>query len=275
MANLQFDNPLVYRAAGTERGKKTDVLTPAMRAPRLSPSKAEWGPGRPLIRAPCSRYLLRVFERVAARLGSTIPRHICGHHGTRDSTRQQAPGQPLPRPGARSETAPCQATLKTDPLATPKTDPRRNGVCRSTSGGSPRPASVVDGRDAPSRPGRRSAATRSRPPGKLPLAVTPEAPGQIDGLQYRQVQIADLLEQPSGRGPGEGFRQRFPPLPILVLQRQERPYRVVPLLWPRPPICRPAVPDPSRAGLPPLPVTRLSLRVRQRHDYSTPYVTDR
>ena len=23
----------------------------------------------------------------------------------------------------------CQATLKTDPLATPKTDPRRNGVC--------------------------------------------------------------------------------------------------------------------------------------------------
>ena len=27
----------------------------------------------------------------------------------------------------------CQATLKTDPLATPKTDPRRNGVCRSTT----------------------------------------------------------------------------------------------------------------------------------------------
>ena len=50
----------------------------------------------------------------------------------------------------------CQATLKTDPLATPKTDPRRNGVCRSTSGGSPRPASVVDGRDAPSRPGRKA-----------------------------------------------------------------------------------------------------------------------
>ena len=29
--------------------------------------------------------------------------------------------------------AACQATLKTDPLATPKTDPRRNGVCSFTT----------------------------------------------------------------------------------------------------------------------------------------------
>ena len=73
-------------------------------------------------------------------------------------------------------------------LATPKTDPQRNGVCRSTTmiraavsagsgrprrhrlqprdggsgpavprdGGPPRPVSVVDGRDAPSRPGRKA-----------------------------------------------------------------------------------------------------------------------
>ena len=26
------------------------------------------------------------------------------------------------------------------------------------------------------------------------VAVTPEAPGQFDSLQYRQIQIADLLE---------------------------------------------------------------------------------
>ncbi len=50
----------------------------------------------------------------------------------------------------------CQATLKTDPLATSKTDPRRNGVCRSNSGGPPRSVSAVDGRDAPSRPGRKA-----------------------------------------------------------------------------------------------------------------------
>ena len=78
-----------------------------------------------------------------------------------------------------------------------------------------------------------------------------------------------LLEQLRGRGPGEGFRQRVPPLPVLVLQRQERLHRVVPLLWPRSPVRRPAVPGPGLAGLQPLPVTRLPLRVRQRHDYST------
>ena len=78
-----------------------------------------------------------------------------------------------------------------------------------------------------------------------------------------------LLEQLRGRGPGEGFRQRVPPLPVLVLQRQERLHRVVPLLWPRSPVRRPAVPGPGLAGLPPLPVTRLPLRVRQRHDYSS------
>ncbi len=50
----------------------------------------------------------------------------------------------------------CQATLKTDPPATSKTDPRRNGVCRSTSGDSPRSVSTVDGRAAPSRPGRKA-----------------------------------------------------------------------------------------------------------------------
>ena len=38
------------------------------------------------------------------------------------------------------------------------------------------------------------------------LAVPPEAPGQLDSLQYRQIQIADLLEQLRGRGPGEGLR---------------------------------------------------------------------
>ena len=59
-------------------------------------------------------------------------------------------------------------------------------------------------------------------------------------------------------------------LPVLVLQRQERLHRIVPLLRPRSPVRRPAVPGPGLAGLPPLPVTRLPLRVRQRHDYSTP-----
>ena len=49
------------------------------------------------------------------------------------------------------------------------------------------------------------------------LAVTPEAPGQLDSLQYRQIQIAYLLEQLRGRGPGEGLRQRVPPLPVLFL----------------------------------------------------------
>ena len=71
------------------------------------------------------------------------------------------------------------------------------------------------------------------------LAVTPEAPGQLDSLQYRQVQSADVIEQHRGRGPGEGCRQRVPPRPVLVLQRQERLHRVVPLLGPRPPV-RPA-----------------------------------
>ena len=102
------------------------------------------------------------------------------------------------------------------------------------------------------------------------LVVTPEAPGQLDSLQYRQIQIADLLEQHRGRGPGEGFRQRVPPRSVLVLQRQEGLDRGVPLLWPRPPVRRLAVPDPGLAGLSPLPVTRLPLRVRQRHDHPTP-----
>jgi len=38
------------------------------------------------------------------------------------------------------------------------------------------------------------------------LAVTPEAPGQLDSVQYRQIQLADLLEQLRGRGPGQRFR---------------------------------------------------------------------
>ena len=70
------------------------------------------------------------------------------------------------------------------------------------------------------------------------LTVTPEAPGQIDSIQYRQVQFADLIEQRRGRGPGEGCRQRVPPRPVLVLQRQERLHRVVPLLGPRSPVRR-------------------------------------
>ena len=85
-----------------------------------------------------------------------------------------------------------------------------------------------------------------------------------------------MIEQRRGRGPGEGFRQRVPPRPVLVLQRQKRLHRVVPLLWPRPPVRRPAVPEPGLAGLPPLPVARLPLRVRQRHKTILHrYVTDR
>ena len=103
------------------------------------------------------------------------------------------------------------------------------------------------------------------------LAVTPEASGQLDSLQYRQVQIADLLEQLRGRGPGKRFRQRVPPLPVLFLQLQERLHCVVPLLWPRSAVRWPTVPDPGFAGLAPLPVTCLPLRVRQPpHDHATP-----
>ncbi len=103
------------------------------------------------------------------------------------------------------------------------------------------------------------------------LAVTPEASGQLDSLQYRQIQIADLLEQRRGRGPGKRFRQRVAPLPVLFLQLQERLHGVVPLLWPRSPVRWPTVPDPGFAGLAPLPVTCLPLRVRQRHnDHAAP-----
>ena len=97
------------------------------------------------------------------------------------------------------------------------------------------------------------------------LAVTPEALGRLDSLQYRQIQIADLFEQLCGRGPGKRFRQGVPPLPVLFLQCQERLHRVVPLLWPRSAVRWPTVPDPGFAGLAPLPVTCLPLRVRQRH----------
>ena len=97
------------------------------------------------------------------------------------------------------------------------------------------------------------------------LAVTPEASGQLDSLQYRQIQLADLLEQRCGRGPGKRFRQRVPPLPVLFLQLQERLHGVVPLLWSRSPVRWPTVPGPGFAGLAPLPVTCLPLRVRQRH----------
>ena len=108
------------------------------------------------------------------------------------------------------------------------------------------------------------------------LAVTPEASGQLDSLQYRQIQIADLLEQLRGRGPGKRFRQRVPPLPVLFLQLQERLHRVVPLLWPRSAVRWPTVPDPGFAGLAPLPVTCLPLRVRQCHTTMLHrYVTER
>ena len=102
-------------------------------------------------------------------------------------------------------------------------------------GGGSEPRSTTP--QASTAPGcRRPAPLRGRQPEAVAggLAVTPEAPGQLDSLQYRQIQIADLLEQLRGRGPGERFRQRVPPLPVLVLQRQERLHRVVPLLWPRP-----------------------------------------
>ena len=111
--------------------------------------------------------------------------------------------------------------------------------------------------------------------GALALAVTPEASGQLDSLQYRQIQIADLLEQLRGRGPGRRFRQRVPPLPVLFLQLQERLHGVVPLLWPRSPVRWPTVPDPGFAGLAPLPVTCLPLGVGQRHTAMLHrYVTD-
>ena len=48
----------------------------------------------------------------------------------------------------RSPESDCQATFKTDPLATPKTDPRRNGVCSSTT-----TDSVVDRQPRPGPPG--------------------------------------------------------------------------------------------------------------------------
>ena len=108
------------------------------------------------------------------------------------------------------------------------------------------------------------------------LAVTPEASGRLDSLQYRQIQIADLLEQLGGRGPGKRFRQRVAPLPVLFLQLQERLHGVVPLLWSRSPVRWPTVPDPGFAGLAPLPVTCLPLRVRQRHTAMLHrYVTER
>ena len=103
------------------------------------------------------------------------------------------------------------------------------------------------------------------------LAVTPEASGQLDSLEYRQIQLADLLEQLRGRGPGKRFRQGVPPLPVLFLQLQERLHGVVPPLWPRSPVRWPTVPDPGLAGLVPLPVTCLPLRVGQRHTtHATP-----
>ena len=68
------------------------------------------------------------------------------------------------------------------------------------------------------------------------LAVTPEASGQLDSLQYRQIQFADLLEQLRGRGSGQRCRQGVAPLPVLFLQLQERLHGVVPLLWPRSPV---------------------------------------
>ena len=108
------------------------------------------------------------------------------------------------------------------------------------------------------------------------LAVTPEAPGRLDSLQYRQIQLADLLEQLCGRGPGKRFRQGVPPLAVLFLQLQERLHRVVPLLCPRSAVRWPTVPDPGFAGLVPLPVTCLPLRVRQRHATMLHrYVTER
>ncbi len=108
------------------------------------------------------------------------------------------------------------------------------------------------------------------------LAVTPEASGHLDSLQYRQIQLADLLEQRRGRGPGQRFRQRVAPLPVLFLQLQERLHGVVPLLWPRSAVRWPTVPDPGFAGLAPLPVTCLPLRVGQRHTAMLHrYVTER
>ena len=97
--------------------------------------------------------------------------------------------------------ASCQATLKTDPLATLKTDPRRNGVCRSTTTipwsirtappgrwlrssalANPAvrgvPASVVDGRDAPSRPGRKA---HNCHPSRGAGGVSPEGPEHRGG----------------------------------------------------------------------------------------------
>ena len=151
------------------------------------------------------------------------------------------------------------------------TNPRENVVCRILWPGTTDPAKVKTSMDGskPAICGRLKTGHFRRPETGVEiyftassvgnvfagaLAVTPEASGQFDSLQYRQIQIADLLEQLRGRGPGKRFRQGVPPLPVLFLQLQERLHRVVPLLWPRSAVRWPTVPDPGFAGLAPLPV---------------------
>ena len=135
------------------------------------------------------------------------------------------------RPGRKAHN--CHPSRPSRSYA-PPTSRQASQPC--VSGGGSEPGSTTP--QASTAPGCRRPAPRRGRQGEAAvggLAVTPEAPGQLDRLQHRQIQLADLIEQLRGRGPGEGCRQRVPPLPVLVLQPQERPHRVVPLLGPRPP----------------------------------------
>ena len=128
-------------------------------------------------------------------------------------------------------------------------------------------------------PGRHAASTTTTSP---PVGVTPRPRATPGRGPARELRVAEPRHaEPPGHSvisPGRRTlrpQTRRPPLPVPVLQRQERLHRVVPLLGRRSPVHRPAVPEPGLAGLPPRPVTRLPLRVRQRHKATLHrYVTD-
>ena len=92
-------------------------------------------------------------------------------------------------------------------------------------------------------------------------AVTPETPGEFDSLEYRQIQIADLLEQLRGRRPG-GIPATRPAtagtVPATPGAFAPRHSTVAAISGPRP-----AVPDRGSPAFAPLPVTCLPLCVRQ------------
>ena len=213
----------------------------------------------------------------------------------------------------------------------------RAGPARPGSGGPPRPLSVVGGRDAPSRSGRkahnchpsrgaggvtrraeapaedaRSALTR-RSPRSYPV---PDFPTSCRAFRGRARTGSTRCRRPapfatanqsrrwSSRHARSPWAVQRPPVPTGPNRRpdraaprsrtprgipatrpansrywscsnQQRLHRVGPLLWPRAPVRRPAIPESGLARLPSLPVPRLPLRVRHRHKI-TPhrYVTD-